>query len=165
MAATTAQPERSRWSISRLAVEFGMDRRTISALVEGVQPAGTERGNAVYSLRDVAVPISKWLQGQPGQVTLASGEEVDPKSLPPRERDWFYSSEKSRIAAEREARLLCQSFAVEQELRKLAAPVAQMLETLPDLLERDAGLAPEQIALVREIVDAERNRCAEAAEG
>lgn len=137
-----------------------MDRRTITTLMENVKPVGTERGHPVYALRDAAIPIAHWLEGQDPVAMLRDGDEIDPRMLPPRERDWFYSSEKSRIAAERESGMLCPAPDVEQEYRALVAPMAQMLETLPDLLERDADLSPHQIELVRRICDDERNRCA-----
>jgi len=45
------------WSVSALAVEFGIDRRTVAKRVEGIAPAGVERGSPVWLLADVAPAI------------------------------------------------------------------------------------------------------------
>ena len=42
------------WSISALAVEFGLDRRTTAKRIEGITPAGELSGNPAWRLRDVA---------------------------------------------------------------------------------------------------------------
>lgn len=44
----------STWSISKLAVEFRLDRRTVARRLDGIAPAGTERGADVWRLADVA---------------------------------------------------------------------------------------------------------------
>jgi hypothetical protein len=41
-----------RWSISALAVEMGMDRRTVAHRLRDVPPAGTEKGHPVWFLPD-----------------------------------------------------------------------------------------------------------------
>jgi hypothetical protein len=42
------------WSISALAVEFGLDRRTVAARMRDVAPAGRIGAHAAWRLRDVA---------------------------------------------------------------------------------------------------------------
>lgn len=45
------------WSISALAVEFGMDRRTVAARLRSVPPAGTQAGKPVWRLPEAAEAI------------------------------------------------------------------------------------------------------------
>ncbi len=48
---------KKHWSVSALAVEFGIDRRTVAKRVEGIAPAGEERGSPVWRLADVAAAV------------------------------------------------------------------------------------------------------------
>ncbi len=45
------------WSISALAVELNLDRRTVAARLRDVPPCGTERGHAVWRLGDAVRAI------------------------------------------------------------------------------------------------------------
>jgi len=49
---------KKKWSVSALAVEFGMDRRTVAKRLEGVPPSGKERGSAVWNLSDAAAALT-----------------------------------------------------------------------------------------------------------
>ncbi len=54
------------WSISALAVELNMDRRTVAARLRDVPPSGTERGHAVWRLPDAVAAVYR--QGLPERV-------------------------------------------------------------------------------------------------
>ena len=47
------------WSISALAIEFDMDRRTVSARLKNIPPCGERNGHAVWNLADVAPKLAK----------------------------------------------------------------------------------------------------------
>jgi len=49
---------KKKWSVSALAVEFGLDRRTVAKRLEGVPSAGQERGSPVWNLSDAAAALS-----------------------------------------------------------------------------------------------------------
>lgn len=159
-----AHPERSRWSISALAREFGMDRRKISALIDGATPVGAERGQPVYALRDVAPLICEALTGT--QYVGRPGQGINPDHLT-NTRDYkdYWTGTEARIRAEERARRLAPAEAIEAEMRTLVAPLVALLETLPDVLERDADLTPEQAHLIRRLIDAQRERVAQQIEG
>ena len=46
------------WSISALAIEFDVDRRTVAARVKYIPPCGQEKGHNVWRLADVAPVLS-----------------------------------------------------------------------------------------------------------
>lgn len=160
----TVQPERSRYSISKLADMFAADRRTISLLMESVQPAGTEKGHAVYAMRDAAIPIVEWIKGQRVATKTIADEKIDPDKLAPRDYRDYWQGEEARLRAQARAQGLIPQEEVEQEMRALIEPTIRFLETLPDILERDAGLSPEQIEQVQRVVDTQRALLAEEME-
>lgn len=159
--AAGAQPEQSRWSVSRLAREFSMDRRKISGLIEGAPIAGTEQGNPVYRLRDVAPMICRALPSVSD--SFEESGEIDPSTLrDPAGYKAYWTGTEARIRAEKMAGRLVPADMVEAQIRMLVAPLVAWLETLPDVLERDADLTTEQADILRRSADAERARIAES---
>ena len=47
------------WSISALAIEFDMDRRTVAARLRHISPCGERNGHAVWNLADAAPALAK----------------------------------------------------------------------------------------------------------
>ena len=47
------------WSISALATEFELDRRTVAARIKNILPCGERAGHAVWKLADVAPALTK----------------------------------------------------------------------------------------------------------
>lgn len=45
------------WTISALAVEFRLDRRTVARRLDGIRPVGSEKGADVWRLDDVAAAL------------------------------------------------------------------------------------------------------------
>lgn len=137
------------WSISRLAEAFGIDRRTVkSRLMDAQVPnVGEVRGSPVYDLK-LAGPA---LFSSPSS---SSPDALhDPSQMPPKERkDWF-DSEKGRIWLEKELRQLIPEYEVTSVYAALVKTVIQQLETLPDRLERDAGMTPQAVSMVQKIID------------
>lgn len=143
------------WSVSRIAQAFGMDRRTVSKRLQesGVIPAGSKRGNAVYALADVGPAL--YQEKQP----IAGGLDLD--QFPDARKAW-YQSENERLKFEKEIKQLIPATEFVRELSKLAKAVAAGLDTLPDMLERDAGLDPDAIEKVQETIDALREQMYQA---
>lgn len=138
--------EAYNWNITRIADAFGMDRGTIRRRLRdaGVVPAGLKNGVSVYALKDVGPAIF----GETVSGTGASPDDMHPKDR----KDW-YQSENERIKLEKEMRALVPVEEVHREMSKLAKSIASTIDTLPDLLERDAGLPPEAIDLVEGVTD------------
>lgn len=147
---------RPGWSISRLAEEFGMDRKTVSNRIReaGVPPMGKRSGYDVYRLADVAAAVLGF--AEPGAV--GEGGVIDPRDLPPKERKDFYQSENERLKVEVTMGTLVPAVEVEADMAELVKHVVQFLDTLPDVLERKLALKPEQVVTVQERCDAVRQQ-------
>lgn len=138
-------------SISTLAAEFLIDRRTVSKKLDaaGIAPAEMHRGFPVYRLRDAVKAIF-------GLSADRGGDELDPARLPPMERRAWYQSENERLEVERKKGQLVPASTVEAEFAVLIKGMVQRLDTLADVLERDAALTPGQVEIVQRTVDSVR---------
>ena len=81
---------------------------------------------------------------------------LDPKLLPPEQRNSWYQSESKRIQVETRAGLLIPASEHEAQLAVMTKDIAQFLETLPDQLERDVALTPEQVDAMHNEIDRRR---------
>lgn len=147
------------WSISRLATEFGIDRRTATRRLEkaGVQPSGKRSGHVVYNLRDAAPALVDM-----AAVQLGGDGGMDPRDLPPMERRAYYQSENERLKVETTTGQLVPAAEVEADMAKLVKILVTMLATLPDVLERDCALSAAQVVRVQEACDEVRQAMYEA---
>lgn len=151
VAASALENHQLTLSIRRLSDEFGMARETISKRLRdaNVTPTGERNGYPVYRLRDACPAI---LHG----VGYDEDGVRDPKSLPPEQRNAWFQSENKRMDVEIRARQLIPAAEHEADLATMAKDLAQFLETLPDQLERDVGLAPEQVEAMHQQIDRRR---------
>ena len=151
MALEEPQERNITLSIRRLADEFAMARETVSKrLAEySVAPCGRRHGHPVYRLRDAAPAIV-------GVGITDEDGNRDPRMLPPEKRNAYYQSELRRLEFEMETGQLVPAAQHEAAVADLARDVVQFLTTLPDELERDAGLTPEQIEAMHASIDRSR---------
>lgn len=140
----------SGWSISRLAEELRLDRRTVAKRLRdaGIPPAGKRNGSDVYQLADVALALLA-----PELAGGAGGGVVDPRDLPPKDRKDFYQSENERLKFETSTGALVPAVEVEAEMAELVKTMVQFIETLPDVLERKLSLSSEQVIAVQDRCD------------
>lgn len=149
MAEINRLEEAYNWNITRLADAFGLHRDTVRKRLKesGVVPAGARNGANVYALKDAGPAL--FSESRPGTT-------ADPNDYHPTERkDWF-QSEVLRVKLEKDLRLLVPVEEAHREMSRLAKAVASGLDSLADILERDAGLTPETIELVEKSTDALR---------
>lgn len=73
--------------------------------------------------------------------------------MSPQDRKAWYQSENERLKFEKEERELIPADEVAREFSVLAKAVVQVLETLPDILERDCALTPSAVARVQSVID------------
>lgn len=139
------------FSIRRLAEEFGMAKETVSKRLReaNVMAAGSRAGHPVYRLRDVCPAILHGAEYDEDGIR-------DPKTLPPEQRNAWYQSENKRMDVEMRARELIPRSEHEADLAVMAKDLAQFLETLPDQLERDVTLSPEQVEALHVQIDRRR---------
>jgi len=139
------------FSVRRLADEFSLARETISRrLAEAnVVPAGNRNGHPVYRLNVAAAAILR-------PSALGDDGQTDPRKLPPQERNAWFASELRRLETELKTGQLVPAAELESSLADNAKTLVQFLETLPDQLERDANLLPEQIEAMHASIDRAR---------
>lgn len=144
------------WSVSKIGQAFGMDRRTVAKRLQenGVMPAGSRRGNPTYALADVGPALFA------EKTPIAGGVDLD--QFPDARKAWF-QSENERLKFELAIKQLIPAHEFARELSMLAKTVAAGLDSLPDILERDAGLPPEAIYRVQHVIDALREDMYQAA--
>lgn len=85
------------------------------------------------------IAVSEWRFG-----VHVGGGDLDPEKLAPAERKQWYEGETRRRELQVRDRELIPSTEVEEAIITANAVVAQTLLSLPDNLERRAGLTPEQ---------------------
>lgn len=144
------------WSVSKIGQAFGLDRRTVAKRLQesGVSPAGSKRGNPTYALADIGPALF-------GEKTpIAGGVNLD--QFPDARKAW-YQSENERLKFEEKIKQLIPAHEFARELSMLAKTVAAGLDSLPDMLERDAGLSPASIERVQHVIDALREEMYQAA--
>jgi len=147
------------WSLSQLSREFGVARETVGSRIRaaGIQPSCQKRGHPAYRVSEVAQAILV-------PVSLSDGDIHDPGLMVPKERSDWYKSENERIKFEKDTGVLTSVEECREQMGEIAKMGLQILETLPDMLERDFELAPEIIEGVELKVDALRLTWAEALE-
>ncbi|MCJ3066417.1 DUF1441 family protein [Klebsiella pneumoniae] len=144
------------WSIAKIAEAFGMDRKAVKRrlLEANIPVADTVRGNAVYSLRAVGPALfSGTPQSDPDEIN-------DPSRMTPKDRKDWYQSENERIKLETSQRKLLPADEVIAVYSAMRKAVVQVLDTLPDVLERDCALSPQAVEQVQKAIDDLRHELA-----
>ncbi|OBX05790.1 terminase [Gallibacterium genomosp. 3] len=136
-------------NINQIAELVGMHRQTVSQRVAGLTPSvGSNSKLKLYLLADLI------------RLGLQEKRTADVDSMSPNDRRSFWQAENERLKYERETGELIPAYEVAQEMSILAKAVVQQLETLPDILERDAGLSPSALIRVQQIIDDIRDQMA-----
>ncbi|MDA5619302.1 DUF1441 family protein [Pasteurella multocida subsp. multocida] len=136
-------------NISQIAELVGMHRQTVSQRLAGLTPAsGSNSKLKLYLLSDLI------------RSGLSEKMSTDVDSLSPVDRKAFWQAENERLKYERDTGQLIPAFEVAQQMSAFAKATVQTLETLPDILERDADLTPKALVLVQQIIDDTRDQMA-----
>lgn len=136
-------------NISQLAALADVHRQTVSARLKNVTPvAGNDTNLKLYSLTAILAELMKM------PPPIAEGE------MEPQDRKAWYQSERERLKFEQEIGELVQASDVAREFSSMAKAVVQVLETLPDILERDCALSPAAVSQVQDVIDDLRDQMA-----
>lgn len=130
-----------------MASEFEIDRRTVDKLLTDIQPSGTYSGKPVYRMLDVAFTLGQY-KGGGSVVTGMDPEDMDPKSR----KDW-YDGEDKRLSVAAKKRELISVKEMGDALAMVFDSLKTFVVTLPDVLERDVDLNPEQVQKMIDIGD------------
>lgn len=130
-------------SVTDIAHAFGRSRETVARRLADlrVPAAGKRRGGPVYSLRDAV------------RAMLEADAERDPFR---RKADLQAEAIALQLSVKRGELIHVDD--VREAYAAALKPVRLALETLPDMLERDAGLTPAQVARAERAIDEARDR-------
>jgi hypothetical protein len=154
-AEVVAQTEWFSWSLNQLAREFGIARETVQARLRAcdIKPSGERRGFPVYRVSEAA----KAILVQPQSIGAAMS---DPDRMTPKERSDWFKSENERLKYERDSGIAVDSNAAREQMAVIAKTGLQVLETLPDILERDFAIDAKIISSVEAKIDVLREQWA-----
>lgn len=149
----------NRVSISDLAQEFKMSNPTVAMRLRegGVGTDGKRYGKPTYRLRD-AVPVIL-------QPRLSGTGGVDPDDMSPKDRLDHYKAEREKLRLAEDQNQVVDVDEARAQMAAIAKLVVQMLETLPDVLERDCQIGSEAVDKVEKEIDLVREHMAQALEG
>lgn len=136
------------WSVFKIAEAFGLHRDTVKKrlLAANTPVASTTRGSPMYALQHVG-PALFGAKHEPADAVH------DPSQMEPKERKDWYQSENERIKLEKEQRKLIPVDEVIIVYSSMRKAVVQVLETIPDILERDCALTPQAVDAVQQSID------------
>lgn len=131
-------------NINQLAGITDVHRQTVAARLKNVPLApGSNSKLKLYLVTDVLTELMI--------PTALPGE--DPSSMLPADRLAHWKAENERIKFEQETGQLIPAADVAREFSLLVKSVVMVLETLPDILERDCALTPAAVTRVQEAID------------
>lgn len=138
-------------NVSQLAELVGMNRNLIARRLRDLNQVGGNNENL------------KLFELGPALKTIFTPSNKETSEMTPHDRKAWYQSERERLKFEQEVGELLPVSDVAREFGILAKAVVQVLETLPDILERDCALSPKAVLQVQGIIDDLRDTIAERA--
>lgn len=133
-------------SVRALARITRLDRDYILRRIAGIEPVGKRAGHPVFNLADVLPALCR-----PG---TAGGEgPVDVSLLSPADRRHHFDAELKALELRRRAGELCALDEVMQLYSTTIAIFAEQLRSVPDILERKAGITPRQAETAADEID------------
>jgi len=141
-----------RLNINQIAAITDLHRQTVASRLTNVEPApGSNARLKLYSVLDILKELLS-------RTTASELVDVD-NMLPPDRKAWF-QSERERLKFQQETNELIPAAEVSREFSSMAKAVVQVLETLPDILERDCAMTPSAVVRVQKVIDDLRDRIA-----
>ena len=141
-----------RLNINQLSAITDLHRQTVASRLSNVEPApGSNARLKLYSVLDILKELLS-------RTTASELVDVD-NMLPPDRKAWF-QSERERLKFQQETNELIPAAEVSREFSSMAKAVVQVLETLPDILERDCAMTPSAVVRVQKVIDDLRDQIA-----
>lgn len=135
-------------NVTQLAELVGMNRNLVARRLRDMELAGGNGENLkLYELG-------------PALQALLTPSMKENGEMSPQDRKAWYQSENERLKFEAASRELIPVEEVAREYASLAKAVVMVLETLPDILERDCALTPTAVTRVQFIIDDLRDQMA-----
>ena len=129
-------------NINQLAGITNVHRQTVAARLKNVEPApGSNSKLKLFLVTDVLAELMI--------PTVATSLE----DMPPADRLAHWKAGNERIKFEQDTGQLIPADEVAREFSVMTKAVVMVLETLPDVLERDCALSPAAVARVQSVID------------
>lgn len=139
-------------NVTQLAELVDMNRNLVARRLRDMEMAGGNGENLkLYELG-------------PALQALLTPSMKENGEMSPQDRKAWYQSENERLKFEAASRELIPVEEVAREYASLAKAVVMVLETLPDILERDCALTPTAVTRVQVIIDDLRDEMARKVE-
>lgn len=136
-------------NINQLAGITNVHRQTVAARLKNVEPApGSNSKLKLFLVTDVLTEL------------MIPTVSTNLEDMPPSDRLAHWKAENERIKFEQDTGQLIPADEVAREFSVMAKAVVMVLETLPDVLERDCALSPAAIARVQSVIDDLRDQMA-----
>ncbi|WP_410742399.1 DUF1441 family protein, partial [Citrobacter freundii] len=126
---------------TQLAELVGMNRNLVARRLRDMELAGGNGEN--LKLYELGAALQ----------ALLTPSMKENGEMSPQDRKAWYQSENERLKFEAASRELIPVEEVAREYASLAKAVVMVLETLPDILERDCALTPTAVTRVQVIID------------
>lgn len=137
-------------NINQLAGITGVHRQTVAARLKNVEPApGSNAKLKLFQITDILTEL---------MAPTVSGEL---ENMSPSDRLAHWKAENERIKFEQETGQLIPADEVAREFSLMAKAIVMVLETLPDVLERDCALSPAAVNRVQSVIDDLRDQMAQ----
>ena len=142
------------------AVFFGISPQALDGWIRRGCPA-VERGAKGKQWQFDLLDLAKWKFG----AQVGEDGNIDPSTMTPKDRLDHYRALREQSKHQQEIGELIPAAEYEQALSSSLKQVAVTLESLPDMLERDAGLPGPAVEKAITIIDALRERLYKALGG
>ncbi|MDW3780106.1 DUF1441 family protein [Kluyvera cryocrescens] len=137
-------------NINQLAGITGVHRQTVATRLKNIEPApGSNSKLKLYLVTDILAEL---------MIPTVSANVDD---MLPSDRLSHWKAENERLKFEVDTKQLIPAEDVAREFSLMAKAVVTVLETLPDILERDCALTPVAVSRVQEVIDDLRDQVAQ----
>lgn len=137
-------------NINQLAGITGVHRQTVAARLKNVSPAaGSNSKLKFYLITEILTEL------------MVPTVSADLEDMSPADRLAHWKAENERLKFEQDIGQLIPADEVAREYSLMAKSVVMILETLPDILERDCGLTPAAVTRVQSVIDDLRDQIAQ----
>ncbi|WP_312284512.1 DUF1441 family protein [Yokenella regensburgei] len=137
-------------NINQLAAITDVHRQTVAARLKNIEPAaGSNSKLKLYLITDILTEL---------MIPTVSANLED---MQPSDRLAHWKAENERLKFEQDTGQLIPADEVAREFSLMAKAVVMVLETLPDILERDCALPPAAVSRVQTVIDDLRDQMAQ----
>ncbi|MGK0600313.1 DUF1441 family protein [Yokenella regensburgei] len=129
-------------NVSQLAAITDVHRQTVAARLKNIEPAaGSNNKLKLYLITDILIEL------------MIHTVSTNFEDMPPSDRLAHWKAENERLKFEQDTGQLIPADEVATEFSLIAKTVVMVLETLPDIPERDCSLPPAAVSHVQTTFD------------